>query len=168
MNILKKAILIGGILLATDAIAFGHIDMRKLRQHATARIGSFITTCLSNPECEPELADLSREVIQAARYVTVCWDFPSCKQSSISNFAAVCESNSECKKIIEDLVELEVKVFEECMIDHECKTSLKSCWANHSCQANFDACIANPAYNNPACKKVNDIYPEGFLEKFIQ
>ncbi len=168
MNILKKALLIGGILLAIDAIAFGHIDMRKLRQHAMALSGSSITACSSDPECEPELADLSQEVIRAARYVTVCWDLPHCKKSSISNFTAVCEPNSECQKIVEDLVEHEVTVFEECMIDHECKTSLTSCWANHSCQAHFEACTANPANDNPACEKVYDIYPEGFLEKFIE
>ena len=171
MNALKKTILIGSFLLATNASAFGHIDLHKLRDFAMLATAGIITACtvdIDDPECEFILAGLSPKIIESARHVTVCWDLPSCKESSVANFAAICESDSECRQTVGELAEHQVHVFEECMINHECKTSMKSCLANRSCRANFDACMANPSNDNLTCEAVFEIYPEGFLEKFIE
>ena len=163
MNTLKKAILLGGILFAADVAAFGHIDMRKFRQSATIPIVSMlITACATDPECKPELSDLSSQTIEAARYVVICRGMPRFENTSVANFAKICESNSECREMIEEAADYLIGIGEECMLDYECKMSLKSCFADKSCQTNYEDCMNHPTDENPACKKALEVFPEGW------
>lgn len=162
------------ILFTTYVFAFGHFDEKQMREHSILEFSGGVVEwakeCESNPYAYDDCSDLESwsSIVDAARYVVICWEFPKCKKTSISNFDKICTANSECNTMLKEIGDLNVKVLEECFLDYECKTKLKACYADSGCVSNIQACFNSFSEDNPACEKMEDLFPNGFLERMIE